>query len=97
LREYTRKGVQVVSPLTLSHKIEIIRASVHARRLSEQAQKVNDQLNRLERAFRQMDIKWSLFFGHFANAQKQAVGDLDLAYKKLRSEFDDIFRGTSRE
>lgn len=41
LQEYARKGVQVISPLTLSHKIAIIRAGIHAKRLSEQAEYVH--------------------------------------------------------
>lgn len=93
LREYTKKGVQVISPLTLSHKIELIKAGVHARRLSEQAEKVHDEIKRLERAFRDLDGKWKTFFGHFTNAQNQAVGDLDKAYRKLSKEFDDTAKG----
>lgn len=95
LREYTKKGVQVVSPLTLSHKVELIKAGVHAKRLSEQAQKVQDEINRLERAFRELDNKWKTFFNHFTNAQNQAAGDLDKTYKNLRKEFDTVAKGAS--
>jgi len=35
LRNYTKKGVQVVSPITISHKIEPINAGVHAKTLYE--------------------------------------------------------------
>jgi len=33
LRDYIKAGVQVVSPLTLSAKIELIKAGVHAKKL----------------------------------------------------------------
>lgn len=94
LREYTKKGVQVVSPLMLSHKIELIKAGVHAKHLSENAEKVDGEIKRLESAFRNLDRKWDVFFSHFTKAQNQAAGDLGKAYKKLSGEFDNIAKGT---
>lgn len=44
LRDYAKRGVQVVSPLTLSHKIELIKAGVHAKKLSEDAENVKKEL-----------------------------------------------------
>ena len=38
LRRFTSRGVQVVSPLLLSHKIEILKMGVRAARLNENAQ-----------------------------------------------------------
>jgi len=43
LRGYTKQGVQVVSPLTLGHKLELIKADVQARQLSERAEAVLEQ------------------------------------------------------
>jgi hypothetical protein len=37
-----------------------------------------------------LDSKWKTFFTHFTNAQNQAAGDLDRAYKNLRKEFDAV-------
>jgi DNA recombination protein RmuC len=51
LLEYGRGGVQVVSPLTLSAKIELIRAGVQAKKLSEQAEDVKNDLLRISRGF----------------------------------------------
>lgn len=90
LHEYARKGVQVLSPLTLSHKIAIIRAGIHAKRLSEQAEFVHKEIVCLKQGFDEYDKKWKTFMNHFTNAQKQAVGDLDKAYKKLQNEFEQI-------
>ncbi len=90
LRSYTAKGVQAVSPLTLSHKIELIKAGVHARRLSEQAKKIRDDIARLSKRFVEIDQKWHVFYErHLGNATKKAE-ELDGAYKRLRDEFDRI-------
>jgi len=90
LRSYTMKGVQVVSPLTLSHKVELIKAGVHAKKLSEQAEKVRNDIVKISRGFSDIDAKWRVFYDtHFRNAGAKAM-ELDEAYKKLREEFDRV-------
>ena len=90
LRSYTARGVQAVSPLTLSHKIELIKAGVHARRLSEQAEKIRNDIARLSRRFSEVDRSWQVFYeSHLRRATKKAE-ELDGAYKRLREEFDRI-------
>jgi DNA recombination protein RmuC len=92
LREYAHRGVQVVSPLTLAHKIELIRAGVHARRLSEQAEQVRNDIIELSRRFAQVDEAWRVFYGtHFRNAGNKA-DELDAAYQRLRETFEGIAR-----
>lgn len=90
LRSYTSRGVQAVSPLTLSHKIELIKAGVHARRLSEQAERIRNDIARLSQWFSEIDKSWQIFYeSHFRNATRKAE-ELDGAYKRLREEFDRI-------
>ncbi|RLG20674.1 hypothetical protein DRN74_04920 [Candidatus Micrarchaeota archaeon] len=90
LREYTKNGVQVVSPLTLSHKVELIKAGVHAKKLSEKAEKVKNDILRLSQRFREVDEVWRVFYKtHFKNLAGKAE-ELDEVYKKLREEFDRI-------
>ncbi|MCK4938335.1 MAG: DNA recombination protein RmuC [Methanosarcinales archaeon] len=90
LREFTKKGVQVVSPLTLSHKIELIKAGVHARKLSEDAQKVQTALAVLSRRFDEIDDKWRVFHQtHLRNLGNKAE-EIDSAYNGLRNDFDRI-------
>ncbi len=92
LRDYTRKGVQVVSPLTLCHKIELIKAGVHAKRLSQEAENVRNDLNMISQRFAQIDALWRVFYDtHLRNAGERAE-ELDREYKKLRDEFDRISR-----
>jgi len=90
LRDYTKRGVQVVSPLTLSHKIELIKAGVHAKKLSEEAESVRKDLNIISQRFSEIDELWRVFYNtHLRNAGERAE-ELDIAYKKLREEFDRI-------
>ncbi len=90
LREYAKKGVQVVSPLTLSHKIELIKAGVQAKKLSEKAEKVEKDLISLSKQFENVDKVWQTFYKtHFKNLTNKAE-ELDKAYQKLRKEFDRI-------
>ncbi len=92
LRDYARKGVQVVSPLTLCHKIELIKAGVHAKRLSQEAENVRNDLNVISQRFGQIDALWRVFYDtHLRNAGERAE-ELDREYKKLRDEFDRISR-----
>ncbi len=90
LRNYTIKGVQAVSPLTLGHKIELIKAGVHARRLSEQAERVRNDIVRLSQRFGEIDRCWRIFYdSHLRNAAKKAE-EVDEAYRRVREEFDRI-------
>ena len=92
LREFALRGVQVVSPLTLAHKIELIRAGVHARRLSEQAEQVRNDIIELSRRFAAVDEAWRIFYGsHFRNAVNKA-DEIDAAYRQLRESFQRIAR-----
>lgn len=90
LRDYIKAGVQVVSPLTLSAKIELIKAGVHAKKLSEKAEAVRKDLARVAFQFTDIDDKWRVFYEtHLRNAVAKS-SELDEAYKKLREEFERI-------
>ncbi len=90
LREYVGKGVQLVSPLTLSHKIELIKTGVHARKLSDNAAKVEKDIQRLAANFKELDAAWNILYGtHWRNAANKAE-ELDQGYRRLREEFERI-------
>lgn len=92
LRGYTKRGIQLVSPLTLSSKIELIKAGVHAKKLSEEAESVRRSLNVISQRFNEIDELWRVFYNtHLRNAGEKAE-ELDRAYKKLRDEFDRVSR-----
>ena len=97
LRSYVRKGVQVVSPLTLSSRIELIKAGVHAKKLSEEAESVRKDLNTIARRFSDIDETWRVFYGtHLRNASQKA-DELNAAYGKLREEFERISKMAEEE
>ncbi len=90
LRQYAKIGIQVVSPLTLSHKIELVRAGINAKILSEKADEVKNSLVKLSYRFNEVDDKWRVFYeSHFRNADAKAA-ELNIAYKNLRDEFDRV-------
>lgn len=89
LRNYTKRGVQVVSPLTFGHKLELIKADVQARKLSEQAEDIQERLERLAARFDDVEDEWSTLYRHVSNAKSKA-DDVDTEYERLRDEFDRI-------
>jgi len=90
LRDFAREGVQVVSPLTLAHKVELIKAGVHARKLSEEANRIKESLLTLARDFQELESKWKTFYeSHLTRAYRKAQ-EVDGAYKKIRDDFERI-------
>ncbi|MFX0102305.1 MAG: DNA recombination protein RmuC [Candidatus Hodarchaeota archaeon] len=89
MMEWTREGVQIVSPLTMSQKVALIKAGVHAKKLSENAKYVVDKLKVLGDKFEQIDEEWRKFHGHLKNAGNKAE-DLKSAYTGLKDEFQNI-------
>jgi len=86
LRGDTKQGVQVVSPLTLGHKLELIKADVQAQQLSEQAEAVLEELEVLGERFDEVIDEWDTLYRHLRNAKNKA----DDAHDRLRAEFDRI-------
>jgi len=90
LRDFARMGVQVVSPLTLTTRIELIKAGVYARRLSEEAERVQRDLQTLAGQFAALDEAWQVLYGtHLRNVATRSE-DVDRAYAALRQEFERI-------
>lgn len=91
LREYTKRGVQVVSPLTLGHKLELLKSGAQAKQLSEEAEAVLDRLQELGNRFEAVEDEYATLKGHVDNAAKRAE-DVDGELSALRSAFDRIDR-----
>ena len=91
LREYTKRGVQVVSPLTLGHKLELLKTGAQARKLSEEAEAVLDHLTELGAQFETVEEEWATLERHIDNASKRA-DDVDRKLRGLRDAFDRIER-----
>ncbi|MDZ7849361.1 MAG: DNA recombination protein RmuC [Halodesulfurarchaeum sp.] len=91
LREYTKRGVQVVSPLTLGHKLELLKTGAQARKLSEEAEAVLDHLTELGARFEEVEDEWATLERHVDNAAKKA-DDVDRQLSGVRDAFDRIDR-----
>lgn len=90
LREYTKRGVQVVSPLTLSHKVALIQAGVMDRKLNEEAKQVRADLTRVARQFEALDDEWRIFYErHLSNFNRKAE-TINASYQHLREAFDKV-------
>ncbi|MDZ7702673.1 MAG: DNA recombination protein RmuC [Halobacteriales archaeon] len=96
LRSFTKRGVQVVSPLTFGQKLELIKADVRSKRLSEQAETIRERLQRLGQRFSTLDDEWDTLRRHVRNASGKA-DDVERAYDALREEFERIERPAAAE
>ncbi|MFB6353821.1 MAG: DNA recombination protein RmuC [Halobacteriales archaeon] len=96
LRTYTGRGVQVVSPLTFGQKLELIKADVQAKQLSEQAGAIRERLQQLGDRFATLDDEWDTLRRHVRNAASKA-DDVERSYDALREEFERIDRPVSAE
>ena len=92
LRDFARKGVQVVSPLTLAHKIEIIKAGVHSQKLSEEAEKVKRAILELESIIKTMERTWkTTYHTHFKNLSTR-MEQMNEEITRLKEDFGRISR-----
>ena len=90
LNRFTKKGVQVVSPLTLGHKLEIIKSDVKSRQLSEEAEEVREKLQSLGTKFKEFENDWSVFYStHLSNAKSKA-DEVDSDIQRIQKEFSDL-------
>jgi DNA recombination protein RmuC len=95
INNYTHRGIQIASPLTLSHKIALIKAGVHAKKLEENVRQVRNDILDLKKNFCLIDELWGVFYEkHFKNAKSKA-DDIDKAYRKIREQFDHIEKQSS--
>lgn len=90
LREFTKRGVQVVSPLTMSHKIELIKAGVFEQKLAEEAKQIRKELMQIGRRFDLLDEEWRIFRQTHLDKLTKKADVIDNAYQQLRDEFEKI-------
>ncbi len=90
LRNHTKRGVQVVSPLTISHKIELIKAGVHAKKLSEEAVRIQKDILKLASHFKMVDNLWSTLYETHVRNLKGRADDFESSWRLLRDEFSRI-------
>ncbi len=89
LNKYTQRGVQVVSPLTLGHKLEIIKGDVKTRQMSEKADDVLEKLQALSTRHEKFEDSWSTLQRHIRRAHNKA-DEVDKEYRSLKKEFNSV-------
>jgi len=91
LQQYVRKGVQVVSPLTLEHKLALIKTGILAYRLSEKAEQIRSDVRTLAEQFEALRSSWETLSTHVRNMSNK-MQEVDRVYKRLSNEFERIKR-----
>jgi DNA recombination protein RmuC len=92
LRDFTRQGVQVVSPLTLSHKVELIKANLFAKRLTDEAEQIRTEIGRIAYGFSQLEREWRVMYQTHFRHLSNSMHRVDESYRKLGEEFGEIGR-----
>jgi len=90
LSEFTAGGVQVASPLTLGHKLELIKSDLRLEKLTDEAEKVQENLQELETEFSQFENDWSTFYETHLSSLTKKADDLNSDFRNLRQRFDRI-------
>lgn len=90
LRNYALEGVLVVSPLTISSKIELIKAGIHSRKLTEEAEKILENIKSLGKNFEELYEKWRIFNETHLRGLVKKAEEIDKSYSKIREQFDKI-------
>ena len=90
LNKYTKRGVQVVSPLTLGHKLELIKSDVKTKQLSEKAEEVQEQIQAIGTHVSNLRSQWNTYYSsHLKNAWNKA-SDIGSELEDLEDEFDNV-------
>lgn len=87
VREYSAEGVQVVSPLTLGQKLDLIMAGIESQKLSEKAEQIQKNLRGLEDKFESVNDVWSTLRKQVNNAASN-TDKLNRELQELENKFE---------
>ncbi len=89
MKNFASKGVQTVSPLTLGHKLQLIKSGIRSEKLSKEAEKVEEKITELHKSLESFEQDWSTLLTHIKNAKTKSE-DVDKKYGKLKNSFEKI-------
>jgi len=90
LLEFAKLGVQVVSPVTLTYGLELVKNFYKEKELEEEVKEVKNRLLELSKDFEKLDSLWKTFYStHLRNAATKAE-ELNQAYAKLKNDFSKL-------
>lgn len=90
LLSFSRKGVQVVSPLTISQKIELIKANVYGEKLSQNAEELKNKILLISKRFSELDEQWKIFYEKHLRQALSKAEDINNSYRKIKEEFEQV-------
>jgi len=90
LEKYVKKGVQVSSPLTLGHKLELVKSDLRMEELTERAEEVREELDNLQTEFQDFESDWSKFYDSHLSHLTSKADDLNSDFRTLKKSFDQV-------
>jgi len=90
LEKYVKKGVQVSSPLTLGHKLELVKSDLKMEELTERAEEVREELNHLQTEFQDFESDWTTFYDSHLSHLTSKADDLNSDFRSLKKGFDQV-------
>ena len=90
LQKYVKKGVQVSSPLTLGHKLELVKSDLRMEELTERAEEVREELDSLQSEFQSFEQDWKTFYDSHLSHLTSKADDLNSDFRSLKQGFDQV-------
>ncbi len=89
VEKFASKGVQIVSPLTFGHKMQLIKADIKSHKLSEKAESVKKSLEKIKKSVKRFEDNWSTLRNHISNAKNKS-DKVDSDFKELKENFESV-------
>ena len=90
LEKYVRKGVQVSSPLTLGHKLELVKSDLRMEEITERAEEVREELDALQTDFQDFESDWNTFYESHLSHLTSKADDLNSDFRSLKQRFNQV-------
>ena len=90
LQEYIQKGVQVSSPLTLGHKLELVKSDLRMEELTERAEEVRNELDSLQSEFTSFEQDWNTFYDSHLSHLTSKADELNSDFRSLKQRFQQV-------
>lgn len=90
LQKYVQKGVQVSSPLTLGHKLELVKSDLRMEELADRAEDVRSELDSLQSEFQSFETDWNTFYNTHLSHLSSKADDLNSDFRNLKQRFNQV-------
>jgi len=90
LKKYIKQLVHLLSPLTLGHKLELVKSDLRMEELTERAEEVRGELDNLQTEFQKFEDDWSKFYDSHLSHLTSKADDLNSDFRSLKKRFDQV-------